>query len=145
MELHLTPEQEARLSELANSKGRAPETLAQEVLGLYLEHESRFLEAVKRGMASLDRGEYIDHEIVGERINPSAAGKTVKTLYNGITSLRKFPHMGRVGRLENSRELIFRTFLTLWYTESRRRSSKSHAYIMPRRTGHRQNLRPGQR
>jgi predicted transcriptional regulator len=68
MKLHLTPEQEARLSELANSKGRAPETLAQEVLGLYLEHESRFLEAVKRGMASLDRGEYIDHEVVGERI-----------------------------------------------------------------------------
>ncbi len=52
-----------------------------------------------------------DLEQIGRRIaqnNPSAAGKTVKTLYDGITSLRKFPNMGRVGRLENSRELIFR-------------------------------------
>lgn len=68
MEVHLTAEQEARLAQLASSKGRDAETLAQEVLGLYLEHEGRFIEAVKLGMASLDRGEYLDHEEVGARI-----------------------------------------------------------------------------
>ncbi len=65
MKIHLTPEQEARLSQLAGSKGRDPEGLAREVLSLYLEHECRFIDAVKRGMASLDRGQYLEDEDVG--------------------------------------------------------------------------------
>ena len=40
MEVPLTSEQQAQLSQLASSKGRNPETLAQEVLGLYLKHEA---------------------------------------------------------------------------------------------------------
>jgi len=43
MEVSLTSEQQAQLSQLAINKGRDPETLAQEVLGLYLEHEARFI------------------------------------------------------------------------------------------------------
>lgn len=68
MEVHLTPEQEAELSKLATRKGRDANQLAQEVLGLYLEHEACFIEAVKRGLESLDRGEYVSHEEVGARI-----------------------------------------------------------------------------
>ena len=69
MEVHLTPEQEAELSELATRKGRNANELAQEVIGFYLEHEARFMEAVKRGLESLDRGEYVSHEDVGARID----------------------------------------------------------------------------
>jgi len=69
MEVHLTPEQEAELSELATRKGRNANELAQEVIGFYLEHEARFIEAVKRGLESLDRGEYVSHEDVGARID----------------------------------------------------------------------------
>ena len=69
MEVHLTPEQEAELSELATRKGRNANELAQEVIGFYLEHEARFIEAVKRGLESLDRGEYVSHEEVGARID----------------------------------------------------------------------------
>lgn len=69
MEVQLTPEQEAELSKLATRKGRDSKQLAQEVLGLYLEHEGRFVEAVKRGLESLDRGEYDSHEEVGARID----------------------------------------------------------------------------
>jgi len=68
MEVHLTPEQEAKLSKLATRKGRHADELAQEVIGFYLEHEARFIEAVKRGMESLDRGEYVSHEEVAARI-----------------------------------------------------------------------------
>jgi len=50
MEVHLTPEQEAELSELATRKRRNANELAQEVIGFYLEHEARFIEAVKRGL-----------------------------------------------------------------------------------------------
>ena len=69
MEVHLTPEQEAELSKLATRKGRNANQLAQEVIGFYLEHEARFIEAVKRGLESLDRGEYVSHEEVGARID----------------------------------------------------------------------------
>jgi len=69
MEVHLTPEQEAELDKLATRKGRNANQLAQEVLGLYLAHEARFIEAVKRGLESLDRGEYVSHEEVGARID----------------------------------------------------------------------------
>jgi predicted transcriptional regulator len=69
MEVQLTPEQEAELSKLATRKGRNANQLAQEVIGFYLEHEARFIEAVKRGLESLDRGEYASHEEVGARID----------------------------------------------------------------------------
>jgi predicted transcriptional regulator len=69
MEVHLTPEQEAELSKLATRKGRNANELAQEVIGFYLEHEARFIVAVKRGLESLDRGEYVSHEEVGARID----------------------------------------------------------------------------
>jgi predicted transcriptional regulator len=69
MEIHLSPEQEAELSELASRKGRDADTLAQEVLGFYLKHEARFVDAVKRGIASADRGDLIEHDEVLARID----------------------------------------------------------------------------
>jgi predicted transcriptional regulator len=68
MELHLTPEQERELSELASRKGRRANELAQEVIGFYLEHEARFIEAVRRGLASAERGDLLEHEEVLTRI-----------------------------------------------------------------------------
>ncbi len=68
MEVHLSPEQEAELSELASRKGRDANKLAQEVLDFYLKHEARFVEAVKRGIASADRGDLIEHDEVLARI-----------------------------------------------------------------------------
>jgi predicted transcriptional regulator len=69
MEVHLTPEQEAELSELATRKGRNANQLAQEVIRYYLECETRFIEAVKRGLDSLDRGDHVTHDEVGARID----------------------------------------------------------------------------
>lgn len=57
------------VGKLATRKGRDANQSAQEVLSLYLEHEGRFIEAVKRGLESLDRGEYVSHEEVGARID----------------------------------------------------------------------------
>ena len=69
MVVHLTPEQEAELSKLAGRTGRNAEELAQAVIGYYLDHEARFVEAVQRGLDSLERGEYVTHEEVGARID----------------------------------------------------------------------------
>lgn len=68
MEVHFTPELEAKLTHSAAQQGRDPEELAQEILARYFEEEIRFVEAVERGEAALQRGEYITHEQVGQRL-----------------------------------------------------------------------------
>jgi toxin ParE1/3/4 len=42
-----------------------------------------------------------------QKENQEAARKTVKTLYEGILALKRFPHLGRPGREEGKRELAF--------------------------------------
>jgi predicted transcriptional regulator len=67
MEVHLTPEQQ-QLSEIATHKGSDADTLAQEGIARYLVEEARFIEAVRLGEAALERGDYLTHEQVGERL-----------------------------------------------------------------------------
>ena len=69
MEVHLTPEQQHLLAELAAQRGRDADALAQEAISRYLAEEARFVEAVKLGEAALERGEYLTHEQVGERLD----------------------------------------------------------------------------
>jgi len=69
MQVHLTPEQEARLLELAARGGRSPDQLVQEALDRFFEADLDFVEAVMKGLASLDRGEGLTHEEVGKRID----------------------------------------------------------------------------
>jgi predicted transcriptional regulator len=40
----------------------------QDVVARYFEEEDRFIEAVKRGEAALDRGEFLTHEQVADRL-----------------------------------------------------------------------------
>lgn len=68
MEVHFTPEIEAKLTHAAAQQGRDPDDLVQDVLTRYFEEEARFVEAVKRGEAALQDGEYLTHEQVGERL-----------------------------------------------------------------------------
>jgi predicted transcriptional regulator len=68
MQVHLTPEQEARLSELAARDGRSPDQLVQEALERFFAADTDFVEAVMKGLASLDRGDGLTHEEVGKRI-----------------------------------------------------------------------------
>lgn len=39
--------------------------------------------------------------------NPAAAGRVAKSLYEGCSNLREFPHLGRRGRIDGTRELVF--------------------------------------
>ncbi len=68
MEIQLTPEQENLLSQLATDKGKSPDTLASEVIGDYLDDETRLVAAVKLGEEELERGEYFTSEQVGTHI-----------------------------------------------------------------------------
>ena len=68
MEVPLTADQLSHLAEVAKAKGRTVDGLAQEVLTRYLEEEVRFEQAVKLGEAQLDRGEYLTHDQVTQRV-----------------------------------------------------------------------------
>ena len=68
MEIHFTPDITEKLANSAAEKGRNPEELVQDVLAQYLDDESRFIEAVKRGEDALKRGDYLTRQQVGERL-----------------------------------------------------------------------------
>jgi predicted transcriptional regulator len=68
MEVHVTGELETKLTHSAAEQGRNPDELVQDVLTRYFEEEARFVEAVKRGEDAFERGEYLTHEQVGQRL-----------------------------------------------------------------------------
>lgn len=74
MQVQLTPEEETRLAELAARDGRTTGDLVQEAVKRYIEDDAKFIAAVIKGLASLDRGEFISHEEVGKRIDRLFSG-----------------------------------------------------------------------
>ncbi len=74
MQVQLTPEEETRLAELAARDGRTTGDLVQEAVKRYIEDDAKFIAAVIKGLASLDRGEFFSHEEVGKRIDRLFSG-----------------------------------------------------------------------
>jgi predicted transcriptional regulator len=68
VELQFTPEQQARLAQIATKAGTAPERLVTDVVARYLDEEARFLAAVEKGMAAADRGEFIEEKEMDARL-----------------------------------------------------------------------------
>jgi predicted transcriptional regulator len=68
MEVHLQPEKEAQLAEIAAQRGLKTDELAQQLLSHYLEDDNRFIEAVSVGSAAAERGEFVEHEEVGRKL-----------------------------------------------------------------------------
>jgi len=68
MEVHFNPDVQARLKRRATQEGRNLDETVQDVVTRYFEEEDRFIEAVKRGEAALERGEFLAHEQVGDRL-----------------------------------------------------------------------------
>ena len=68
MEVHFTPDQEARLAQIADNAGTNPEGLVHEVVVRYLDDEARFLSAVEKGLAAAERGEFLEEEEMDARV-----------------------------------------------------------------------------
>jgi predicted transcriptional regulator len=68
MEIRLQPEKEAQLAQIAAQRGLKTDELAQQVLSLYLEDDTRFIQAVNVGLAAADRGDFVEHEEVGKKL-----------------------------------------------------------------------------
>ncbi len=68
MEVHLSPDKEARLREFASRTGKDASRVIEEALDRMLEYEERFIAAVEEGRASARRGDLVEHDEVVERI-----------------------------------------------------------------------------
>jgi predicted transcriptional regulator len=75
MEVHLTPDVEAKLARLAAEQGRNAQTLAQEAIEHFVDYDEWFLREVEKGLEQIDRGEFLTHEEVGERLEKLIAKK----------------------------------------------------------------------
>lgn len=68
MDVHLSPDQEARLQSVAARTGRDAAQLVEEAVDRMLEYDARFVEAVEEGRAAARRGELLEHDEVVERV-----------------------------------------------------------------------------
>jgi predicted transcriptional regulator len=68
MEVHFSPDKEARLREFAARVGKDAGQVVEEAVDRMLDYEERFLAAVEEGRASARRGDLLDHNEVVERI-----------------------------------------------------------------------------
>ena len=67
MEVPFTPEQEAKLAQIARVTGSDPEALVKEAVLRLLDEDARFRAAVAAGKAQADRGEFIDESEMDAR------------------------------------------------------------------------------
>ena len=68
MEVHFSPDKEARLQQLATRTGKDTAQVVEEAVDRMLEYDIRFVEAVEEGRAAARRGELLEHDAVVERI-----------------------------------------------------------------------------
>lgn len=68
MEVHLSPEQEAQLTQIANKAGTNAKQLVTNVVTRYLDEETRFLAAVEKGLLAAELGEIIEEDEMDARV-----------------------------------------------------------------------------
>ena len=69
MEVHLSPEIQAKLNRLAAQQGRNAESLVHDAVERLVDYDEWFVGEVKKGLAAADRGEFIDHEDIAKTID----------------------------------------------------------------------------
>jgi predicted transcriptional regulator len=68
MEVHFSPDKEARLRDFATRTGKDAAQLVEEAVDRMLEYDARFIEAVKEGRTAARRGDLLEHDVVVERV-----------------------------------------------------------------------------
>ena len=69
MEVHFSPDVETRLQQVASANGEDAEQLVKDTVARMLENQARFVVGVKRGIEQADRGEFVEHNDVLNRID----------------------------------------------------------------------------
>ncbi|HET7108749.1 MAG TPA: hypothetical protein VFI38_18185 [Candidatus Acidoferrum sp.] len=65
----MKPDLEEKLSRLASEKGRDRESLVVEAVERMVDYDAWFVQEVEKGLASADRGEFIEHEEIRKLID----------------------------------------------------------------------------
>ncbi|MGH9636777.1 MAG: CopG family ribbon-helix-helix protein [Candidatus Angelobacter sp.] len=68
MEIHLTPEKEALLRQVAARNGQDAAQVIQEAVDRLLDHDAWFIQEVEKGQSQAAKGELIEHDEVVARI-----------------------------------------------------------------------------
>ena len=68
MEVHFTPELQAKLDRIAEENHSVPDNYVQQLVESYLDHDAWFRHKVNASVDRLDRGEFLTHEEVGSRL-----------------------------------------------------------------------------
>ena len=68
MDVHFTPEQEAKLSQLANSAGTDARNLVKGAALRLIEEDEKFRAAVREGIAQADRCDFIEEAEMDTRL-----------------------------------------------------------------------------
>ena len=68
MEVHFTPELQAKLDRVAAENSSGADEYVQQLVEQYLDHDAWFRQRVRKGLDQLDRGEFLTHEEVGAHI-----------------------------------------------------------------------------
>jgi predicted transcriptional regulator len=69
MEVHFSPELQAKLDRAAADAQRGADEYVQQLVEHYVDHDLWFRKRVAEGISQLDRSEFLTHEEVGERLN----------------------------------------------------------------------------
>jgi predicted transcriptional regulator len=75
MMLQISPELQAKLEHLAAQQGRDAQSLVREAIERLVDYDAWFLREVEKGMAQAARGELLEHEEVGRRLEKLFAEK----------------------------------------------------------------------
>ena len=79
MEVNLTPELQAKLDEVAAQQGRDAQSLVQEAVQRLVDYALWFVREVEKGLAQIERGEVLEHEEVGARLEKLLSEKQRRT------------------------------------------------------------------
>ncbi len=79
MEVNLTPELQAKLDEVAAQQGRDAQSLVQEAVQRLVDYDQWFVREVEKGLAQIERGEVLEHEEVGARLEKRLSEKQRQT------------------------------------------------------------------
>ena len=68
MEVELTAELRAKLEEVDAQRGRDAQSLVREAVERLVDYDRWFVREVEKGLAQIERGEVLEHEEVGARM-----------------------------------------------------------------------------
>jgi predicted transcriptional regulator len=69
VEVHFSPDVETRLQQLAFANGKDAEQLVKDTVARMLENQARFTAGVQKGIEQADRGEFVEHKDVLNRLD----------------------------------------------------------------------------